>query len=99
MSDLVISTDRRSAPRVTYDLWVKEITNESERIIRCINLSSSGMKLLANPLAKKSKLLIRLGSDIYNVDAEFVRSEENAFAVKFINPSNEIISALESLAM
>lgn len=98
MNNIAISTDRRSAPRVNYDLWVKEITNESERIIRCINLSSSGMKLSAKPIANKSELLIRLGNEIYSVKAEVVRSEENAFAVKFISPSAEIISVFESLA-
>lgn len=91
-------TERRNGARVKYDLWVKEISDESERIIRCINLSSSGMKLSAKPIAKESELLIRLGSEIYSVKAEVVRSEEDAFAVKFINPSPEVISAFESLA-
>lgn len=98
MNNITISTERRNATRVNYDLWVKEITDESERIIRCINLSSSGMKFLGKPITNKSKLLIRFGRNIYSVKAEVVRTEDDAFAVRFINPPLEIISLFESLS-
>lgn len=88
---------KERANRINYLLWIKEVSEQSERILKCLNVSSSGMKVEGIPVSDKSHIKIKLGGTIYETAVKVARVEQDSFAINYIAPPDNLVRTLADL--